>query len=248
MSEWVTRLPYYAFATYYPKNNPYTVPHKADVQNWVYHFKQKWGPHRGEMTFSLERFQPFTGSTFAKAAAFLKFQAERRKSRVAQALNNIPIGEGCILVPLPSSSALTLADHVGGAGRVAEVLAKSGYGRVMDGLRWRTAPRSATSSNPSNRPPAGEKFENLVWVGNQRPDFWDVVILVDDVVSYGDTSMAAANRLRQNLNVLADGVIAVGRTNGGQQPDALDERVGEITATPVAGSTTWRASLDGTSS
>lgn len=244
---WVTRLPYFAFATYYVPSNPWVVSNKEAVRQWTYHFKQTRGPHHGTISFEVPNGPPIVARTFDEARQLLIRMARRRLHEAVAALECAVAPSSWLLVPLPCSRATTLADDVGGAGRVAHALSEAGYGRVLDGLRWRTPPRSASASNPGGRPSAGEKFELLQWVADTQLDIFDTVILVDDVATYGDTSMAAANRLWRDFAVSADGLIALARTNGGQRDNALGPRTGLVTAAPIEGTSAWRASLDGTS-
>lgn len=246
MSEWVTRLPYYAFATYYRPSNQRPIPNKVAVEQWVYHFKQSGGvPHRGQMDFTING-QAWGGSTFDIARELLTWCAKHQKVQVFTQIPRHPARPHTVLVPLPGNGATSAPSHPGGGGRVAEVLAEAGYGFVRDGLRWRSSPKSATRS-PGPRAAASEKLELMQWVDPERFERNETVILVDDVASYGDTAMAAANRLYRDHGVTVAGLIVVGRTNGGAQPDAFAPRRGEITATPVSGQI-WRASLDGMTS
>ena len=236
-------LPSYAFTTYYTRGNPYTVPQKGDVQEWIFHFKQKYGPSSVRFKIDFGDGIVAEGRTFEAAQAALYRLCQARQARIKKQLRR-PADSllATDLVPIPCSSSVVGSPSAGAGTRIAKVLAAAGAGTVVEGLRWTRPQQSASASSSGDRKPAPAKFEDLVWVAGTPHKR---IVLVDDVVSYGDSTAAAAERIFRQTGIRPAGVITLGRTNGGVQPDAALERLGLVTYDPDGDPATWDAALDG---
>jgi predicted amidophosphoribosyltransferase len=98
-----------------------------------------------------------------------------------------------VLVPMPSSS-LTKANTLWVPQNLATALVKNGLGMKVSSCLQRTKPlRKSHTSSPSNRPKAHEHYDSMS-VQKELSDP-DEILLVDDIITRGATSIGAANRL-----------------------------------------------------
>jgi len=98
-----------------------------------------------------------------------------------------------VLVPLPRSSLLQ-PDSLWVPERIASALVRRGFGtRVMPCLVRETAVRKSATSRPDQRPTPTEHFQSMAVQGNLGST--GEIVLVDDIVTRGHTTIGAANRL-----------------------------------------------------
>lgn len=102
--------------------------------------------------------------------------------------------QNAILVPVPPSSKI-ITGGLWVPYRIANALLRNGYGRRVIVLLSReySVRKSATSVN---RPTAKELFDSLS-VNRLELDDYSRIVLVDDVITRGANSLAAASRLHE---------------------------------------------------
>jgi predicted amidophosphoribosyltransferase len=119
-----------------------------------------------------------------------------------------------LLIPVPRSS-LVKADTVWPSKVIAEEMMKRGYGTVLKPTIERTKPiRKSSNQSAEDRPTVQEHLETLEIA--IPPELTDpkTIILIDDVVTQGNVSIACAELLK---NIYPDSDIrlfAVARTRG----------------------------------
>jgi len=110
-----------------------------------------------------------------------------------------------VLVPMPGSS-LTKANTLWVPQNLATALVKNGLGeRVSLCLQRTKALRKSHTSSPANRPKAQEHYDSMS-VQKELSDPAEI-LLIDDIITRGSTSIGAANRLvdvypKANIRVL----------------------------------------------
>jgi len=98
-----------------------------------------------------------------------------------------------VLVPMPSSS-LTKADTLWVPLNLATALVKNGLGVKVSQCLQRTKPvRKSHTSKAANRPKAQEHYDSMS-VQKELSDPAEI-LLIDDFITRGSTSIGAANRL-----------------------------------------------------
>lgn len=98
------------------------------------------------------------------------------------------------LVPIPSSSLLQ-SGTLRVPYRIANALAQKGLGKINDCLTRTTPLPKASTSLAANRPKVIDHFNTLAV--NTTLTGKSKILLVDDVITRGDTSLGAANRLAE---------------------------------------------------
>ncbi len=117
--------------------------------------------------------------------------------------------ENTLLIPTPKST-IPLKDELWVPQRITSALANNGLGRMEECLSRSTAlPRSSTSL-ASDRPKARQHYDSMTV--KELLDSPTEIILVDDVITRGATTLGAVNKLADSFPDARIRVFAVMRT------------------------------------
>jgi predicted amidophosphoribosyltransferase len=142
-----------------------------------------------------------------------------------------------ILVPVPKSG-LTNPGSLWVPERIAAALVKRGVGKQVIACLARITPiRKAAWSGASNRPTPSEQYQTMGVQGSISELKPKEIVLVDDIVTRGATSLGAANRLVEAFPEARIRVFAAMRTiSNSSEFEALYK--------PVSGTITYREDRD----
>ena len=210
-------LPAITLGTYYTTRGGYSRPNDSTMRNYVYIAKDDYSI--SGVTIEHPRHpkkKPRLIKTPVDAHEYFAEIIRAHKTRIYERLG-IDTGYPITLVPIPTSQ--TTRATLGAArwpGRdIATALEREGFGKVMPALAFKNARQSKHARGPSLK--AHELYAELEVV--EKPDEDDTIVLIDDVITWGE-HVAAADACFVNGNVVA---LAVA-TTGSDLRDAYEPR------------------------